>query len=120
MAGIGEVCSLPTIKFHQQKRTHRADTKKSKGERQEYPDRPVFEQLLPTSAFNRKTQPHAGNHEENWDVVSSFLKLQKEFHLEPAQNFVPNEWINRNQCLETFPPKHNVDGMFAARLRKIC
>ena len=60
------------------------------------------------------------NHEENWDVVSSFLKLQKEFHLEPAQNFVPNEWINRNQCLETFPPKHNVDGMFAARLRKIC
>tara|TARA_Y100000590_G_scaffold91142_1_gene102839 strand:- start:1276 stop:2409 length:1134 start_codon:yes stop_codon:yes gene_type:complete len=60
------------------------------------------------------------NHEENWDVVSSFLKLKKEFHLEPAQNFVPNEWINRNQCLETFPPKHNVDGMFAARLRKIC
>ena len=60
------------------------------------------------------------NHEENWDVVSSFLNLKKEFHLEPAQNFVPNEWINHNQCLETFPSKDNVDGMFAARLRKVC
>ena len=41
------------------------------------------------------------------------LILKKEFHLEPAQNFVPNEWINHNQCLETFPSKDNVDGMFA-------
>ena len=58
------------------------------------------------------------NDEENWGVVDSFLKLNKEFHLESAKHFVPNEWLNDKQCLETFPSKHNVDGMFAARLKK--
>ena len=58
------------------------------------------------------------NDEENWDVVDSFLKLNKDFYLESAKNFIPDQWINSKECLEIFPPKHNVDGMFAARLKK--
>ena len=57
--------------------------------------------------------------DENWDVVSTFLKLNKNFSLKPVKETVPKQWINKNQCLETFPPRDNVDGMFAAYLQKI-
>jgi 16S rRNA (cytosine967-C5)-methyltransferase len=56
--------------------------------------------------------------EENWNVVESFLKLNNNFSLESGKNFVPNSWLNHKGCLETFPPRDNVDGMFAARIRK--
>ncbi|MDP6339520.1 MAG: 16S rRNA (cytosine(967)-C(5))-methyltransferase RsmB [Candidatus Marinimicrobia bacterium] len=56
--------------------------------------------------------------EENWNVVESFLKLNDNFSLESGKNFIPNNWLNQQDCLETFPPRDRVDGMFAARLRK--
>ena len=56
--------------------------------------------------------------EENWNVVESFLKLNNNFNLKSGKNFVPKPWLNSNQCLETFPPRDKVDGMFAAHLRK--
>ena len=28
------------------------------------------------------------------------------------------KFVESKECLEIFPPKHNVDGMFAARLKK--
>ena len=55
--------------------------------------------------------------EENWNVVKSFLKLNDNFFLESGKDFVPESWLNEQNCLATFPPRHNVDGMFAARLR---
>lgn len=55
--------------------------------------------------------------EENWNVVESFLKLNDNFFLESGKDFVPESWLNEQNCLATFPPRHNVDGMFAARLR---
>ncbi len=56
--------------------------------------------------------------EENWNVVESFLKLNVDFSPESGKDFVPNNWLNHQGCLETFPPRDKVDGMFAARLRK--
>lgn len=56
--------------------------------------------------------------EENWNVVESFLKLNDNFFLESGKDFVPESWLNEQDCLATFPPRDQVDGMFAARIRK--
>jgi len=51
-------------------------------------------------------------------VVESFLKLNNNFYLESGKNFVPNQWLNTEGCLETFPPRDKIEGMFAARIRR--
>ena len=56
--------------------------------------------------------------QENWNVIDSFLKLNSNYKLESIDSLVPREWINKKNCLETFPPRDHVDGMFAARIRK--
>ena len=56
--------------------------------------------------------------QENWDVVCSFLKFNTNFKLESAERLIPNQWMSNNNCLETFPPRDNVDGMFAAKIIK--
>jgi len=56
--------------------------------------------------------------QENWNVVSSFLKFNPNFKLESVERKIPEQWMNSNKCLETFPPRDNVDGMFAAKIRK--
>lgn len=55
--------------------------------------------------------------EENWDVVQAFLKLNNDYVLESGKDFIPNSWLNKQNCLATFPPRDKVDGMFAARFR---
>ena len=56
--------------------------------------------------------------QENWDVVCSFLKFNTNFKLKSAERSIPNQWLSNNNCLETFPPRDNVDGMFAAKIIK--
>ena len=56
--------------------------------------------------------------EENWDVVSQFLKFDNSFTVDSPIGLIPNEWINDKNCMQTIPNKHKVDGMFAARLVK--
>jgi 16S rRNA (cytosine967-C5)-methyltransferase len=56
--------------------------------------------------------------EENWNVVKWFLKLDDNFRIDSGKDLVPNNWLNAQKCLETFPPRDKVDGMFAARIRK--
>ncbi|MBC8346034.1 MAG: 16S rRNA (cytosine(967)-C(5))-methyltransferase RsmB [Candidatus Marinimicrobia bacterium] len=56
--------------------------------------------------------------EENWNVVKWFLKLNDNFCIESGKDFVPNGWLNVQKCLETFPPRDKVDGLFAARIKK--
>ena len=56
--------------------------------------------------------------QENWNVVKSFLKLNTNFKIESAERFIPKQWLNKNNCLETFPPRDKVDGMFAAKIIK--
>ena len=57
--------------------------------------------------------------EENWNVVNSFLKLNDNFKIKSKNCVIPKEWINDKKCLETFPPKDKVDGMFAVNIQKI-
>ena len=56
--------------------------------------------------------------QENWNVVRSFLKFNPDFKLESVERKIPEQWLNSNKCLETFPPRDNVDGMFAAKIKK--
>ena len=56
--------------------------------------------------------------QENWNVVSAFLKFNTNFKLKSAERSIPNQWLSNNNCLETFPPRDNVDGMFAAKIIK--
>jgi len=57
--------------------------------------------------------------EENWEVVNEFLKLNDDFKIESAKQWVPNSWVDENGCLFTFPSRHNTDGIFACRLKRI-
>ncbi|HVZ40591.1 MAG TPA: 16S rRNA (cytosine(967)-C(5))-methyltransferase RsmB [Candidatus Kapabacteria bacterium] len=52
---------------------------------------------------------------ENQEMVESFLKDHPEFRLEPAAALLPAA-VAGNGYLETFPHRHGMDGMFAARL----
>ena len=57
--------------------------------------------------------------EENWSVVERFLNLNADFMLVPGCSHLPKTWINERGCLQTFPHLHGVDGMFAAKIKKI-
>ena len=46
--------------------------------------------------------------QENWNVIDSFLKLNLNYKLESIDKLAPREWINKKNCLETFPPRDNV------------
>ena len=55
--------------------------------------------------------------EENWGIINSFLNSNKDFRLDNANNFVPNQYVDKNGCLSIFP-FNGLDGIFAARLIK--
>ena len=57
--------------------------------------------------------------EENWSVVKRFLNLNTNFKLVPGHTHLPQSWINDKGCLETFPHLHGVDGMFAAKIKRV-
>lgn len=56
--------------------------------------------------------------EENWNVVERFLKLNPSFQLIKNISNIPENWINKNGCLQTSPHVHGIDGMFAATLTR--
>ena len=56
--------------------------------------------------------------EENQKVVKTFLARHPEFVLEPADLFVDRALVGREGFVEIFPHRHDMDGAFAARLRK--
>ena len=56
--------------------------------------------------------------EENELQVKKFLMRNSEFELVDASDFVPSEVVNKKGFLSTFPPKHKMDGVFGARLRR--
>ncbi|MCL4509644.1 MAG: 16S rRNA (cytosine(967)-C(5))-methyltransferase RsmB [Bacteroidetes bacterium] len=56
--------------------------------------------------------------EENQDVVQGFLSHHSKFTLEPADMFVDRALVGRDGFIETFPHRHDLDGGFAARIRK--
>jgi 16S rRNA (cytosine967-C5)-methyltransferase len=59
--------------------------------------------------------------DENEDVVDDFLEHHKEFVLEDAASYLPENArsLVRGRYLMALPQRHDTDGFFAARLRKL-
>jgi len=55
---------------------------------------------------------------ENDDQITNFLKKNNKFELVKANGKVPDECINQGMY-RSIPFKHNIDGAFAAKLRRI-
>ncbi len=58
------------------------------------------------------------NEEENEQQISRFLKKNKNFKKVPAEKKIPAE-IVKNGFLKTLPFKSDIDGVFAAKLKRI-
>ena len=57
--------------------------------------------------------------EENLMVVNKFLNLNSNFVVDKIPNNVPEQWIKDNKVLNVFPHEHELDGIFAIRMKKI-
>ncbi len=57
--------------------------------------------------------------EENFQVVKRFLENNPDFQLKSAKGILSDDVIDQNGCVQTFPHKHQMDGVFAAKLVKI-
>ncbi len=57
--------------------------------------------------------------EENDEVVAWFLQRRPSFALQPAQRFVPARFCEAPGFVRTWPHRHNMDGSFAAHLKRI-
>lgn len=55
---------------------------------------------------------------ENFNVVQNFLRINKDFKLDKMPNTIDRELIDENYCFSTINVIDNLDGMFAARLKK--
>jgi 16S rRNA (cytosine967-C5)-methyltransferase len=58
------------------------------------------------------------NPNENEKQIENFLKRNKSFELVDAAKYIPAEYTE-NGCMKTVPFRHNMDGAFAARLKRI-
>ncbi len=57
--------------------------------------------------------------EENSMRVKAFLQRRRDFEVAPVAGLVPIELTDAQGCLATYPHVHQVDGAFAAALRKV-
>ncbi|HNX00761.1 MAG TPA: 16S rRNA (cytosine(967)-C(5))-methyltransferase RsmB [Candidatus Cloacimonadota bacterium] len=57
------------------------------------------------------------NPQENEEQVNRFLKANQQFELVQAKDFIPADYT-RDGMMHTFPNIHNMDGAFAAKMRK--
>ncbi|MCS7264706.1 MAG: 16S rRNA (cytosine(967)-C(5))-methyltransferase RsmB [Armatimonadetes bacterium] len=60
--------------------------------------------------------------EEDEELIKAFLERHQEFVLEDPRLFLPAEIpkaVTKEGFLKLFPQKHNTDGVFAARLKKV-
>jgi len=61
------------------------------------------------------------NPEENQEVLRRFLETHPHFEVEGVSPFLPQTaegLTDGHGCFQTWPPRHRLDGFFAARLRK--
>lgn len=56
--------------------------------------------------------------DENFGIIKKFLFENPNFELINAKNFISPELVDENNCVQTFPHKHQIDGSFAAALLK--
>lgn len=58
-------------------------------------------------------------HEENWGVINSFLKSNKNFQVIKPKQSGRSDIIDNTGALVTFPPRDSMDGVFAVVLERI-
>ena len=56
---------------------------------------------------------------ENFRVVRNFLDLNRNFKIDNASKYIDNQFVDSNGCINIFPPKYKLEGVFAVRLIKI-
>jgi 16S rRNA (cytosine967-C5)-methyltransferase len=58
---------------------------------------------------------------ENENIVDEFLKHHREFALDDAASYLPGQakQLVRDKYFMALPHRHNTDGFFAARMRKV-
>jgi 16S rRNA (cytosine967-C5)-methyltransferase len=54
--------------------------------------------------------------EENFEIVKKFLEENPDFELESAKGKFPDDVVDENGCIQTFPHRHQMDGAFSAKL----
>ena len=57
--------------------------------------------------------------EENFEIVKQFLNTHPDFKLGSAREQFEADVIDENECVQTLPQKHQMDGAFAAKLIKV-
>jgi 16S rRNA (cytosine967-C5)-methyltransferase len=57
--------------------------------------------------------------EENFEIIKKFLSDNNNFKLETANEYLPEQLVDSNGCVQTYPHIHQIDGSFAARLVRI-
>lgn len=57
--------------------------------------------------------------EENYDIVSKFLKNNNNYKLVDASSMYPPELLNGKGCIQTLPHKHGLDGAFATKFIRV-
>lgn len=57
--------------------------------------------------------------EENFEIVAKFLEKNSNFELVSAEDLFDPNLLDGNGCIQTYPHIHNIDGAFAAKIRRI-
>jgi 16S rRNA (cytosine967-C5)-methyltransferase len=113
-SGLGTLRSHPEIKWHR----NETDIKKMSRLQKSIVDR-VADYLKPGGVLVYSTCTLTKD--ENEKVVEDFLERHKEFVLDNAAGYLPGEAsaLVRGGYFMALPHRHNTDGFFAARMRKV-
>jgi 16S rRNA (cytosine967-C5)-methyltransferase len=57
--------------------------------------------------------------EENFEIVKKFLDEHENFRLLNAKDFVGEELVDVNGCVQAYPHVHQIDGSFSAKIKRI-
>jgi 16S rRNA (cytosine967-C5)-methyltransferase len=57
--------------------------------------------------------------EENFFIVKKFLENHPDFKLDSAKDKFPDDIVDENGCIQTYPHIHQMDGAFSAKLIRI-
>ena len=113
-SGLGTLRSHPEIKWHR----NETDIKRLSDLQERIVDR-VVHHLKPGGVLVYSTCTL--NKDENENVIRDFLERHKEFVLDDAANYLPEE-ASSLVCGSYFlalPHRHDTDGFFAARMSKV-
>ena len=113
-SGLGTLRGHPEAKWHRQER----DIERLSGLQKKITGR-LASYVKPGGILVYATCTLA--REENEEVVEEFLGRQKDFTLEEARRYLPGEaqGLSSADYFLALPHKHNTDGFFAARIKKV-